>query len=253
MSGIEVQDKKLSCESARLILKLRQSPLDLPAEKMGDDQRAAVKHYIHCADCCSMGLASILEHPIECQEAILIWARSARMLEFGFSTLEERLAIEHVSGKYQWKFPRGGNGWDYDNCCQNLACQTLWTFWHNVPMSSSAGDGASGVIELFPTIINIFSKEGWPLDPVFSLQEARLGAVLECIKSGKVTLSPGHYHSIDELVNEAAVHLRAVHRLVLKIAPWDVLEAWDKWFEPPARSAGGLYFIHELPLFPKQL
>lgn len=217
----EKPEIELSCREAHLILRV--IPMRKNVSQMKEEEIASIKHYIYCKNCRDRGLADILDTKLSCKEAVLVWAERAGALwldcslVFGFriETLMELYAIEHVWGKYQWKNSVGGNGWDIGTGCCERSCLNLHSYWASVPMSSSAGDGPDGVIHLFPFLFEMFLKEKWLLDELLAVQKKRVAAVLKDIKSGKVTVSSGHYHSIDELMAEIREHITALQKLAV--------------------------------------
>ena len=82
--------------------------------------------------------------------------------------------------------------------------------------SSSAGDGPGGVIHLFPFLIRNFLKEGWPLNELLAIQKKRISEVIRDMEDGNVTVSSGHYHSIDELAAEILEHVSTLQKLALR-------------------------------------
>lgn len=205
----------LSCREANLILRV--TPLRKNTNEMSKEETAAIKHYVFCKPCRDRGLAEILNTKLSCREAILIWAEKARALWLsGQETIIDEYAVEHVWGKYQWKNWRGGCGYATLTGCQERPCRELHNYWERVPMSSSAGDGPGGVIHLFPFLIKNFIKEGWRINELLAIQEKRISKVIEDIKNNKVTVSSGHYHSIDELAAEILEHVAILQKLALR-------------------------------------
>ena len=212
----------LSCREAHLILRV--IPLRKNVNEMKEEEIASIKHHIYCKNCRDRGFADILETKLSCKDAILVWAERAGALwldcssVFGprIETLIELYAAEHVWGKYEWKNSMGGNGWDIGTGCRERSCLNLHSYWASVPMSSSAGDGPDGVIHLFPFLFEVFLKQGWAFDELLAVQKKRIAAVLKDIKSGKVTVSSGHYHSTDELMAEMREHVVALQKLVVR-------------------------------------
>lgn len=219
---VEKPELELSCREAHLVLRV--IPVDKNGKEMKKEEVAAVRHYICCKDCRDRGLAEILDTKLSCQEAIFVWARTAQALWLSCSpalcisaeTLLEFYAVEHVWGKYQWKNSMGGDGWDTFTGCRERPCRALHYHWDNVPMSSSAGNGPGGVIHLFPFLIEVFIKEKWPLDELLAIQKKRIADVLQDIKSGKVTVSSGHYFSIGELMEEIQEHIAALQKFAVR-------------------------------------
>lgn len=218
----EKPEIELSCREVHLILRV--VPLRKNVSEMKKEEIASIKHYIYCKNCRDRGLADILDTKLSCREAILVWAErtSALWLDcssiFGprIETLIELYATEHVWGKYQWKNSMGGSGWEIGTGCREHSCLNLHSYWASVPMSSSAGDGPDGVIHLFPFLFETFLKEKWQLDELLAVQKKRIVAVLKDIKSGKVTVSSGHYHSIDELMAEMREHVAILQKLAVR-------------------------------------
>lgn len=219
---------ELSCREAHLILRV--IPLRKNVSEMKEEEIASIKHYIYCKNCRDRGLADILDTKLSCKEAVLVWAERAGALWLDCSSvfgpriaLIELYATEHVWGKYQWKNSMGGCGWEIGTGCRERSCLSLYIYWADVPMSSSAGDGPGGVIHLFPFLFETFLKEKWPLDELLAVQRKRVAAVLKDIKSGKVTVSSGHYHSTDELMAEMQEHVAALQKLAvsskIQVAP----------------------------------
>lgn len=205
----------LSCRESNIILRV--IPLRKNIDDMKEEETAAIKHYVSCKSCRDRGLAGILDMRLSCQEAILIWAERARALWLsGQETLMDEYAVEHVWGKYQLKNWMGGCGYDTFTGCQERPCQELHNYWARVPMSSSAGDGPGGVIHLFPFLIRNFLKEGWPLNELLAIQKKRISEVIRDMEDGKVTVSSGHYHSIDELAAEILEHVSTLQKLALR-------------------------------------
>lgn len=211
---------ELSCREAHLLLRV--IPLLKNVKGMKEEEVAAIKHYIYCKGCRDCGLADILDTKLSCKEAILVWAQHAAAMWLScidFITAEKLIefyAVEHVWGKYQWENSMGGCGWDVTTSCQEQPCRSLHYYWAGVPMSSSAGDGPGGVIDLFPFLIETFLQEEWPLDELLTVQKDRIAAVLYCIKSGEVTVGNGHYNSVDELVAEMKEHVAALQKLAVR-------------------------------------
>ncbi len=191
---------------------------------MKEEEIAAISHYLYCKDCRDRGLADILDTKLFCKEAILVWAERAGALWLDCSSvfgprieaLIELYAAEHVWGKYQCKNSVGGSGWDTLTACCERPCQTLHSHWACVPMSTMAGDGPDGVIHLFPLLIEIFLGVGWPLDELLVVQKERITKVLKDIKSGKITVSSGHYNSTDELIWEIEEHVAALQKFAVR-------------------------------------
>ena len=212
---------ELSCRESQLILKIL--PLRKQAKTMKKGEVEAVKHHLYCKPCRDLGLAGILDEKLSCRDALLVWAEqaSAMHLDFlpnfkvGHKTLIEIYAVEHVWGKYQWKNERGGSGADTSTACSKRPCQRLYSYWRNVPMSTGAGDGADGVIHLMPKLIAVFREEGWPLEPLLKIQNERTRTVLRNLVKGKVSVSPGHYHSPEELAQEILANVEALQGLAV--------------------------------------
>lgn len=210
----EKTELELSCREAHLILRV--TPLRKNTKEMKEEEIAAIKHYLHCKSCRDRGLSDILDTKLTCREAILVWAEQAgAMWLCGLETLIEEYAVEHVWGKYQWQNWKGGHGYDTFTACREQPCLALHSYWARVPMSTSAGDGPGGVIHLFPFLFDVFLKWKWPLDELLDIQKKRIAEVLKDIKSGEVTVSSGHYHSTDELMEEVQEHVAALHKLAV--------------------------------------
>lgn len=214
---------ELLCREAQLILNV--IPLRKNMSEMKEEEIASIRHYVYCNDCRDRGLADILDTKFSCKEAILVWAERAGALwldcssVFGprIKTLIELYAAEHVWGKYQWKNSRGGFGWEIGGAgCRERSCLNLHSYWARVPIGNSAGDGPGGVIYLFPFLFEIFLKEKWPLEELLAIQKNRIAAVLKDIESGKITVSRGHYNSIDELIEEMREHVVALQKLAVR-------------------------------------
>lgn len=213
---------ELSCREANLIIRL--TPLEKNFEKMCEEEVAAIKHYLGCGGCRDRGLADILERQLTCREAVLVWAKHAQALWqscnpaifFTSKTLLETYAVEHVWGKFQWRNSRGGCDWDPTTACHENPCRSLQYYWASIPMSSSAGDGPEGVINLFHTLAEIFLKEKWPLNKLLTIQKNRITMLIRDIQNNKVTVSTGHYHSVDELIAEINVHVAVLQKLTLR-------------------------------------
>lgn len=71
------------------------------------------------------------------------------------------------------------------------------------------------VIYLFPSLFRIFLREQWPLDELLAVQQQRVAALLQDIKSGKITLSGGHYHFVEELMDEMRQHVAILQQLAM--------------------------------------
>jgi hypothetical protein len=216
----EKTEIELSCREAHLILRV--IPLHKNVGEMKKEEIASIKHYIYCKNCRDRGLADILDTKLSCKEAILVWAERAGALwldcssMFGpqIATIIELYAAEHVWGKYQWQNSMSGHGWDIGTGCRERSCLNLHNYWARVPMSSSS-DGPSGVIHLFPFLFEVFLKQEWSLNELLAVQKKRIAAVLKDIKSGKVTVSSGHYHSTDELMEEMREHFATLQKLAV--------------------------------------
>ena len=223
-TNVQTEETKLelSCRETHLILRV--TPLRKNVSEMKKEEIAAITHYLYCKNCRDRGLADILDTKLFCQEAILVWAERAGALWLDCSSclgpriymLIELYATEHVWGKYQCENSVGGSGYDTTTSCGEHPCRALHSYWARVPMSSSAGDGPEGVIHLFPFLIETFIKKGWPLDELLTVQKKRISAVLENIQSGKVTVSSGHYHSVDELMWEMREHVATLQKLAVR-------------------------------------
>jgi hypothetical protein len=217
------QDVTLNCREAQLILKV--IPLAKSYFDMNKEEFAAVKHYTNCKNCRDQGLAEILDDKLSCQQAILVWARYASALWLDITwglapfSLYDLYAIEHVWGKYEWQNSMGGHGWNSETACHEHACLEFHYYWQSVPMSSSAGDGENGVIHLFPQLFKIFQDQNWPLDDLLSVQKQRIYALLADIKSGNVSISPGHYHSIENVMSEMREHIKLLQNLAVHTIP----------------------------------
>ncbi|MDP2587802.1 MAG: hypothetical protein Q8P33_03455 [bacterium] len=218
----EKPEIKLSCREAHLILRV--IPLRKNVSEMKEEEIASIKHYIHCKDCRDRGLADVLDTQLSCKEANLVWAERASALWLDCSsmfgprveTIIELYATEHVWGRYQWKNSMGGHGWDIGTGCREHSCQALHSYWASIPMSSGAGDGPGGVIQLFPFLFETFLEEKWPLDELLAVQKKRIAALLEDIKSGIVTVSTGHYSCTYELLEEIQEHIAVLQKLAVR-------------------------------------
>ena len=217
----EKPEIELSCREAHLVLRV--IPLRKNVNEMKEEEIASIKHYLNCKDCRDRGLIDILDTKLSCQEVILVWAEHAGALWMDVSsmfgprieTLVELYAAEHVWGKYQWKNSMGGSGWETFTRCPEHSCRTLHSYWARVPMSTMSGDGPDGVIYLFPLLFEIFLKEKWTLDELLVVQKKRIARVLKDIKNNKVTVSSGHYNSVDELMAEMQEHVTVLQKLVI--------------------------------------
>lgn len=212
---------KLSCREAQLVLRL--IPLRKNVKDMREEEIAAIKHYLYCKSCRDRGLDEVLDKTLSCQEAPLVWAEHPWALWLDFipgarverETLIQEQAVEHVWGKYQWGKGAGGHG-GYDNftACQERPCQALRVYWLRVPMSSGAGDGPEGPINLIPFLIEVFLREGWPLDELLAIQKKRMEEVLESLREEDPSIGHGHYHFMHELVAEVQANIEALQKLV---------------------------------------
>ncbi len=212
-------EPKLSCREAQLVLRV--TPLRKHAKHMTKVEIEALGHYLHCPPCREQGLANLLDVKLTCQNAIFVWAENATALWqdcspghfIRLTSMIELYAVEHVWGRYEWKNFMGGHGWDITTACPERPCRSLHSYWASVPMSTMSGDGASGVIGLYPLLFEIFAKEGWLVDKLLTLQRKRVAKVLDDILKGEVTVSTGHYHSIQELATEIIQHFWALQML----------------------------------------
>jgi hypothetical protein len=195
---------------------------------MRREERDAVGHYLTCKSCRDAGLARITEKDLSCHEAVLVWAESATPLWLACSphqfmiaeTLIEHYATEHVWGRYEWKNSRGGNGWNTSLSCSERPCRVLHDYWANIPLSSSAGNGAQGRIHLFPFILQeIFLKEGWSLDKLLKIQQGRVTTLLKEIKRQRIPIGCGRYDSTDEIFAEIEQHIEALQQVALHTPP----------------------------------
>lgn len=209
----------LSCRESRLLLRVL--PLRKNVYEMGPEEAAGIRHYLYCKLCRDVGLTDILDKDLTCQEALLVWAEAAEALwltcapAHGISTemLIESFAVEHVWGKYKLRNSGTDQGWDFEDACCERPCQSLHTYWLGIPMSTSAGDGPEGVINLMPCLIEIFDREEWPFDELLAIQAARVVKVLGDLRRRKVTVSSAHYHSVGQLTDEISAHIAALHKL----------------------------------------
>jgi len=81
-------------------------------------------------------------------------------------------------------------------------------------MSSSAGDGAEGVIRLFPIIIWEFHELGLPTEHLFRLQRERISKLIACIQNERVDVSGGHYHHLEEIIGELMAHVAVLQERI---------------------------------------
>lgn len=220
MAKVATKDELgLSCREAQLLLSVM--PVREKFTKMRPVERAAFKHYLHCHLCRGLGLAKILDRELSCQEALLVWAKNPGALWLHLQSVEiliEECAVEHVWGKFRVEETEGIRGYDQSAACQQSPCRALWSYWQNVPMSSMAGDGADGVIGELPFLLRIFQENDFSLEPLFKIQKERMAELLENLKKGKITISPGHYHSMPELVGEVQANVEALQQLALDLA-----------------------------------
>lgn len=212
----------LTCREAQLLLKV--IPKEKRVDAMSPTELGAFQHYIGCVGCLNLGLENITGTSITCLQALLVWAEHAGALwlysnpgmPWGrFDSLLQQQGLEHVWGRYQ-RNAMGGIGYNNFLGCRKRCCQSLVAYWHSIPMSSGAGDGEQGVRGLYPWLLGIFEREGWPLDQLFKVQTARVAQLLADIHNGKLTASPGHYHSIDDLHAEVLGHVAALQELALR-------------------------------------
>jgi hypothetical protein len=197
----------LTHNEAQLVLGVMD--LDKLDSEMSENELLAVGHYVRCAECKSLGIAKIKDRNISCKEAVLVCAEHSGAIFIDQHSLRQQLAIEHI-----WGIDR-----HRQNCCLNLSCERLRLFWDQIPMSSHS-DGPQGPINLFYTIAQIFKDESWAFDELFVIQKIRFAQLIEDIKNGKITISTGHYHSIDELVEEAKNHLSCLQQFALEMYKW---------------------------------
>lgn len=217
----EKPELMLSCREAQLVLRI--VPLQKNVKDMEEEEIAASKHYLYCKSCRDRGLDEVLDRTLSCQKALLVWAEHPWALWLDFipgarverETLIQEQAVEHVWGKYRWENPRGAKGYDYSTACRERPCRGLWHYWHRVPMSSGAGDGPSGPINLMPFLIELFLKEEWPLDELLAIQEKRLEKVLEGLREEDHSIGHGHYHFMDELGAEVQANIEALQKLIV--------------------------------------
>lgn len=206
---------EMSCDEARIALCL--IPPKKSKEKFSSIERSAVDHYEKCPSCRWLGLPGIWKGKgfSSCYNAVLEWARRPFALwTLEYPNLFSLWAVEHVWGRHELQNDLGGRGWNESPACREQSCDQLRRYWSAVPMSSSAGDGSDGVIRLYPVLYWIFSQKGWPLHDLVSIQTSRLEAVINDIRTGRVTTGGGHIHTVDELLEEARQHLSLFRELV---------------------------------------
>lgn len=196
--------KKLTHREAELVLEVMNP--DKTEGQMSETELLAVAHYVKCTSCQSTGISQIRGQNISCKEAILIWATDPRalFLRSSLKTLKELLAAEHV-----WGLNRPGF---HPGACILPSCEKLAAFWDDIPMDSHL-EGSEGPINIFPVLLDIFIQEKWILDELFQIQTNRINILLGNIKSGKITVSMGHYHDISELETELLVHITSLQSL----------------------------------------
>jgi len=209
-------DSKLSCREARLILKsipVRKEPND-----MEEKEKGAIWHYVNCKRCRSLGLENILGREIPCQEAILVWAKYpgealyenfSQVLNRTFTTLIELCAVEHVCGKL--KFWDKNESYDVSTAFRKRPCRKLNEYWHDRKNKENWK-----IANEFPFLVELFRKEGWPLDGLLAVQKERIGKIIEDMKSGKHAVSAGSYRSMDDLVSEVEKYIGVLQELPQK-------------------------------------
>jgi hypothetical protein len=200
------QGVELNCREAQLILRV----MDPNSETNGGtpEEAAACRHYSGCVACKKIGLSKIIGKELTCQETLEILARNPGPHYLrGGSSIREQLAIEHVFGR------RIEGKSEIYGACEKPSCMRLFHYWLDAPLSCFY-DGEEELAREIPLLIEIFVKEGWPLNKLLEIQQQRLMTLVNSLVKGE---KPSGYHPPEDVVNEIKENIQVLQELLSKI------------------------------------